>query len=246
MAKYQASPIETALHEGKVTISDPVSRWSGRMLVWEVTIVDTESGERLVKAWSSEAKAKQWISDQWVGVAALRGEVAPAHRATHKERHSSVLDDDDADDLPYYPMALPCTAQATSGDSVRAAYAAGGPGTAGRFRLKGAKDALAAAGYDPFVAIAKVLVEETPVMQDGAPLVDHEGAIVMTPVLDAATRAKVGLELAKFVQPTLKAVEHRIDDAEQTVDQIDRQIENLLTKQARAKARDAGGSSDGA
>lgn len=230
--RLQSSPIEDAIRSGAVTFSEPLPRWMGGTQVWEVTITDTTTGETLRKPFVTMAKARGWILDQTVGAQALphSGKV---HSAPRTGRTGCDVLDDDEDDGITPMMPAPITAQATSGDTTK-----GHGGTKGNrsFKLGAVRDVLAAHGLDPTVEIARILAERRPVLYRkgelaGQPMVDEDtGEVITEYVLDEETRLKTMTALIEYTAPKLKSIEHRIEDAPMTLDQLNTKIALLLSR----------------
>lgn len=242
MADWRPSPIEEALANGELTYSSPVPRWVSGMRVWDVTMTDTTTGERLIKSFGSQAKADGFIDEIVHGArrTAAAGHMGSSRKSAPVE--FSVMDD--AEDWDGFTplLTLPITAQAQSGDTLNAAQARGigGDGTKGKGRLKfrGVREVLEAAGLDPIAEIARVLEETKPVLVKGEPVIDEDGAFVTEPVIDPKTRLMTLTELAQYRAPKLKAVEHRFDtDTELSLDQIDAKIVRLAEKAQRERDR---------
>jgi uncharacterized protein with von Willebrand factor type A (vWA) domain len=114
----------------------------------------------------------------------------------------------------------------------RGKQAGGKDPDAAPFNLRPVAEVLAQYGLDPFAEIAKVLMDEVPILKrDGTPELDDDGKPRMRVQVAGVDRAKVLTELAQYVTPKLKAVEMKVEDRRKWTDEeLDERIAGLMAK----------------
>lgn len=250
MASTETRSIEQAIRNGLVTLSDPVPKYYGSRRLYAITITETATGLTTEKTFASQERALSWLGVVWVDTHAPRRPVGrPRKVAVVDQTGCDVLDDLPPDETleanEQYPSAI------YGGEYADREYNRSGQEVGphpGGFRLKSVKEALQSHGFDPGQEIAKVLTERKPVVVKGAdgvlaPVVMEEtGEVIMEPVIDANTRLHTSLALTEFLQPKLKAIDHRIEEPPASVEALDKQIAALLARQRRELERAAGAS----
>jgi hypothetical protein len=102
----------------------------------------------------------------------------------------------------------------------------------GGINLRTVAEACLEAGLDPAVEIARALATRVPVLDaKGRPVLDAQGQIVTTGLVDTDTKIRTLTELLQYNQPKLKAVEMKVSGAlELSSEELDQRLATLLAK----------------
>ena len=182
---------------------------------WVVQAIDSVVEDVLAeKVFPSAEQANRWIAEVQTGQSAI-DPLAVSGVKAHRAGQIVGIE------------AIP------SRDPSLTATALNNQRAAGRFALRPVAQVLTEAGLDPFVEIARVLQEQTPVTdRSGNAVLDETGEPLMADQVAGFDRAKVLLELAQYMTPKLKAVEMKVGDLRKTpLDVLDARIAALLSRQ---------------
>lgn len=246
-----AAPAERTWVVGSLTVRgpyrlpQPIGAPQGVKPLWGVHAVDAALEDEAEKTFPSAAAAQRFI-DELVSGAPPVDPLAddpdePARsRGAQRQRPEDIVGN---------------RATLTKSHTRRPA-GQGGPGAKGAkdpaaapFNLKAVAEVLVEYGLNPFEEVARVMQARRPVRyppgheQAGQIVLDDDGNEVTEPVIHGIDRAKIGLELGKYIAPKLKAVEMKVEDKTKLTEaELDERIAAMLQRRADAPAQGDAGS----
>lgn len=209
--------VAPAVDVGGLQLIGPVLLAPGR---WAVHLEDPTLETRETKTFSSQGRAQGFIDELVKGTRGedpLKPELPPSMNAQAHEVASTAA-------TPPQLNRTRAKKDPLTGERTR-------------FNIEAVRDTLERYGLDPFAEIAKVCLEQKPLLdKQGNAVLGPDNKPLMVDSVSGLQRAQIMVELGQYVAPKLKAVEHKVEDPNKlTEEQVDERIADRLAEWTQRK-----------